>query len=107
MIEEEGQEVLRAGDRLASQKSCVECQEKSRLDGSNFAFSLGSLGRIERCPVTSSFLKKDIWSLVRSEQSLANEQTAVDLRKSVASRCYGDVNPSVCMMKTGSNRPRR
>ena len=87
------------------QNSCVECQETSRLDGWNFASSLGRLGRIGRCPVTSGFSKKDRRNLVRSEQSLANDEAAVDLRKSVAFGYYGDVNSSVCVMKTGNNRP--
>lgn len=73
MIEEEGQEVLQAEGRLPSRKSCVECQESSRQDGSNFAFSLGNSDRIGRCLVTSGFSRKDIRSLVMSEQSLANE----------------------------------
>ena len=73
MIEEQGQEASRAGGRLVSQKSCVECQESSSLGVSNSASSLGNSGRTGKCPVTSGFSRKEIWSLVRSEQSLANE----------------------------------
>ena len=72
-IEVEGQEVLQAGGRLPSRKSCVECQESLRRESSKFVFSLGSSGRIGRCPVTSGLSKKDIWSLARTELFLATE----------------------------------